>query len=95
MRISHGPFNVDCLTTKAPRDLLQTLTQDTLPALHSTFRLDGDFKLLCERERLRYTVEITQYEYTEFLYVLKFDKLAGDPLDFNKLCLSILRSLNL
>jgi len=91
MRISHGPFNVDCLTTKAPRVLLQTLTQDT----QSTFRLDGDYKLLCERGPLRYSVEITQYEYTEYLYVLKFERLAGDPLDFNKLCLSILRSLNL
>lgn len=95
MRISQGPFNVDCLTTKAPRDLLQTLTQDTLPALHSTYSFDGQYKLLCERDRLQYSVEITQYEYTEYLYVLKFDKLAGDPLDFNKVCLSILRSLNL
>jgi|LauGreDrversion4_2_1035121.scaffolds.fasta_scaffold34011_2 hypothetical protein len=95
MRVTHGPFNVDCLTTKEPPAILQALTLRILPDINSTYRMIGEFKLLCEWQSLKFSIEVTHYEYTEFLYVLRFDRIGGDASEFNKLYRSILTSLNL
>jgi len=75
--VTKGAFNLDCSTTRQPHLVMQDL-QALIPSLALTFRQVTPFCILCTHTArgLSFEVEITQYEETDFLYVIRFKKVA-------------------
>jgi hypothetical protein len=42
-------------------------------------RKKGPFFIACEFKDIKFEIEIAQYEYTDFLYVLRFNRTGTSP----------------
>jgi hypothetical protein len=73
MKITRGPFSVNCSTTKEPAFVLKSLDQALRDLGVATKKLRYGFK--CQKQEVKWEVELTQYEETDFLYVLRFTRL--------------------
>ena len=98
-----GAFNVSCLTTKDPQVIMHSLI-GLLPQLKVTSEQVGEFSLMCEDSKIKFEIELTLYEYTDFLYVLRFNRIKQDnnnseantaDQDFRRVSTQILDSLAL
>ena len=84
MRISRGAFNLSCSTMRKPEELI-TAMQDLLPTIGINYRLiPSSYVLVCTKNTVCFEMEITQYEYTDFLYVVKFKKIQNVPLNSSR-----------
>lgn len=92
MRTCRGAFNVSCTSSKAPRQILQEI-QRALTLHRVTFKPTSAFKVSCQKQSVRFEMEISHLDHLESVYVVRFRRVAGELMQYKDLCSKVLAEM--
>jgi hypothetical protein len=77
MKILRGPFNVNCATSRDPQLVLKEMVS-SLESNRVAFKKVGTYGLRCQKNNVRFDMEIAHLDNLDNIYVVKFKRLAGE-----------------
>jgi len=89
-----GPFHINSVTTKSPKFLMNELTK-AVESNKIYNRNVSKYGLKCERDTIKFEIEVNYVHNHDNLYLLKFNKLQGDTAKYNEICALIYQSIEL
>jgi len=94
MRTCRGAFNVSCTSSKAPKQIMQELHRAL--ALHRvTYKQISAFLVKCQKQSLRFEMEISHLDHLESIYVVRFRRAAGEMAAYKELCSKVLAEMKI
>jgi len=94
MRTCRGAFNVSCTSSKAPKQILQEI-QRALTLQRVSYKQATGFLVKCQRQNLRFEMEISHLDHLESIYVVRFRRVAGELVSYKELCSKILAEMKI
>jgi hypothetical protein len=94
MRTCRGAFNVSCTSSKAPKQILQEI-QRALTLQRVSYKQATGFLVKCQRQNLRFEMEISHLDHLESIYVVRFRRVAGELVAYKELCSKILAEMKI
>lgn len=94
MRTCRGSFNVSCTSSKAPKQIMQEM-QRSLTLQRIAFKQATPFLLKCQKQSLRFEMEISHLDHLESIYVVRFRRSAGEMVAYKDLCARILAEMKI
>jgi len=94
MRTCRGAFNVSCTSSKAPKQILQEI-QRALTQQRVSYKQANPFLVKCQKQHLRFEVEISNLDHLESVYVVRFRRVAGDLVPYKELSSKILAEMKI
>jgi len=94
MRTCRGAFNVSCTSSKAPKQILQEI-QRALTLQRVSYKQATGFLVKCQRQSLRFEMEISHLDHLESIYVVRFRRVAGELVSYKELCSKILAEMKI
>jgi serine/threonine protein kinase len=94
MRTCRGAFNVSCTSSKAPKQILQEI-QRALTLQRVSYKQASNFLVKCQRQNLRFEMEISHLDHLESIYVVRFRRVAGELVSYKELCSKILAEMKI
>ena len=94
MKVCRGPFNVNCTTSKDPQLILFEMVK-SLEFQKVSYKKIGNFGLRCQKNNVRFDMEITHLDNLDNVYVVKFKRLAGETCSFKEVSGKVLSSMHL
>lgn len=83
---------MSCTSSKAPRQILQEI-QRALTLHRVTFKPTSAFKVSCQKQSVRFEMEISHLDHLESVYVVRFRRVAGELLQYKDLCSKVLAEM--
>lgn len=94
MRTCRGAFNVSCTSSKAPKQILQEI-QRALTLQRVSYKQATGFLVKCQRQNLRFEMEISHLDHLESIYVVRFRRVAGELVAYKELCSKVLAEMKI
>lgn len=94
MRTCRGAFNVACTTSKAPKQIMQEI-QKALTLQRVAFKQANAFLVRCQKQSLRFEMEISHLDHLESIYVVRFRRAAGELTTYKELCSKVLAEMKI
>lgn len=94
MRTCRGAFNVSCTSSKNPREILSEVVH-VLQAHRISFKQTSQWVIKCQRQMLRFEIDIAHLDDLETIYVLCFKRISGDLSQYKTLCSNLLAEMHL
>jgi hypothetical protein len=94
MKIVRGPFNMNCLTSREPQTVLREMSQ-SLEANRVSYKKMGTYGLRCQKNNVRFDMEIVHFEGLDNIFIVKFKRLAGELPQFKEVSGKVLATMNL
>ena len=94
MKVCRGPFNVNCTTAREP----QAVMNEMLKALDNnrvSYKRIGTYGLRCQKNTVRFDMEINQMQDLETIFIVKFKRLAGEMPQYKEVSGKVLQNMNL
>lgn len=94
MRTCRGAFNVSCTSSKPPKHIMQEMHRAL--ALHRiAYKQTSSFLVKCQKQGLRFEMEISHLDHLESIYVVRFRRAAGELATYKELCSKILAEMKI
>ena len=77
MKVCRGPFNVNCTTAREPQAVLTEMLR-ALDLNRVSYKKIGSYGLRCQKNNVRFDMEIAHLDNLDNIYVVKFKRLAGE-----------------
>jgi hypothetical protein len=77
MKVCRGPFNVNCTTARDPQAVLSEMLR-ALDLNRVSYKKIGSYGLRCQKNNVRFDMEIAHLDNLDNIYVVKFKRLAGE-----------------
>lgn len=94
MRNCRGAFNVSCTSSKAPKQIVQEM-QRALTLQRVAFRQASPFLVKCQKQSLRFEMEVAQLDHVESTYIVRFRRVSGELAAYKELCSKILADMKI
>mmetsp|Transcript_29035 Transcript_29035/g.51943 ORF Transcript_29035/g.51943 Transcript_29035/m.51943 type:complete len:477 (+) Transcript_29035:2223-3653(+) len=94
LRAYKGPFSVNCLSSKAPNDLVRELQAKTTAASISLLKV-ADYSFRCQHDDVKFWVEVVYLEELPNLHLLLFRRESGELSEYKAVCAQLLTTLSL
>eukprot|EP00434_Breviolum_minutum_P014128 symbB.v1.2.012456.t2/scaffold858.1/size157433/4 len=94
MRTCRGAFNVACTSSKAPKQIMQEI-QKALTIQRVVFKQANAFLVRCQKQSLRFEMEISHLDHLESIYVVRFRRGAGELTTYKELCSKVLAEMKI
>ncbi len=94
MKVCRGPFNVNCTTAREPQAVLQEMVR-ALDINRVSFKKVGQYGLRCQKNNVRFDMEITYLDNLDNIYLVKFKRLAGEMQPYKEVSGKVLSNMNL
>lgn len=94
MKVCRGPFNVNCTTCKDPQLVLFEMVK-SLEIQKVTYKKVGNYGLRCQKNNVRFDMEIAHLDNLDNIYVVKFKRLAGETWAYKDISGKVLNSMHL
>eukprot|EP00811_Abedinium_folium_P009440 NODE_18727_length_879_cov_5.545213.p2 GENE.NODE_18727_length_879_cov_5.545213~~NODE_18727_length_879_cov_5.545213.p2 ORF type:complete len:95 (-),score=18.52 NODE_18727_length_879_cov_5.545213:229-513(-) len=94
MRTCSGAFNVSCTSSKTPKQILQEI-QRSLTLQRISYKQASPFLVKCQRQSLRFEMEISHLDHLESIYVVRFRRAAGELASYKELCSRVLAEMKI
>jgi len=85
---------MNSVSSKTPKYLIGELSK-AVEANKIYHRNVSKYGLKCEKDNIKFEVEINYIHNQENLYLLKFNKLTGDTAKYNEICALIYQSIEM
>lgn len=89
-----GAFNVSCTSSKHPREIMTEMVH-TLSLHRVSFKQVSQWSMKCQRQTLRFEIDIAHLDDLDTIYVLRFKRVAGDLAQYKSLCSQLLAEMRL
>jgi len=94
IRIYRGSFSLPCVSMKSALELLEEINKAL--SLHNVkSKKINEYLLNCERQGIKFEMEIMQMEGVESMNIIRFKRLEGSVGDYKVLCSKLLSSMRL
>lgn len=94
MRTCRGAFNVSCTSSKAPKQILHEI-QRSLTLQRVSYKQASAFLVKCQKQSLRFEMEISHLDHLESIYVVRFRRVAGELVAYKELCSKVLAEMKI
>lgn len=94
MKVSTGPFSISCITARDPAAVVQEMVR-ALEGNRVSFKKMTNYSLRCQKNSIRFDMEITHLQNMEGFYLVKFKRLAGDIGPYKEVSGKVLSQMNL
>ncbi|CAE7943615.1 KIN10 [Symbiodinium necroappetens] len=94
MRTCRGAFNVSCTSSKAPKQIMQEIHK-ALTLQRVVFKQANTFLVRCQKQSLRFEMEISHLDHLESIYVVRFRRAAGELASYKELCSRVLAEMKI
>ncbi|CAE8664307.1 unnamed protein product, partial [Polarella glacialis] len=94
MRTCKGSFNVSCTSSKAPKQIMQEIAR-ALTMQRVAFKQATGFLVRCQKQSLRFEMEISHLDHLESIYVVRFRRAAGELATYKELCSRVLGEMKI
>lgn len=94
MRTCRGNFNVSCTSSKQPKQIMQEIHR-SLTIQRVAYKQANAFLVKCQRQSLRFEMEISHLDHLESIFVVRFRRVTGDPSNYKDLCSKILADMKI
>eukprot|EP00440_Ansanella_granifera_P043261 gb/GFBE01046897.1/.p1 GENE.gb/GFBE01046897.1/~~gb/GFBE01046897.1/.p1 ORF type:complete len:826 (+),score=112.13 gb/GFBE01046897.1/:1-2478(+) len=94
MRTCRGSFNVSCTSSKAPKQIMQEISK-ALTMHRVAFKQATAFLVRCQKQSLRFEMEISHLDHLESIYVVRFRRAAGELAAYKELCSRVLAEMKI
>jgi len=94
MRTCKGSFNVSCTSSKAPKQIMQEIHK-ALTMHRVAFKQATAFLVRCQKQSLRFEMEISHLDHLESIYVVRFRRAAGELATYKELCSRVLAEMKI
>jgi len=94
MKTCRGAFNVSCTSSKNPRHIMTEISR-ALSIHRVAFKQSTPHTVKCQRQSVRFEMEISHLENLESIYVLRFRRVAGELQMYKDLCSKLLAEMKL
>jgi len=94
MRTCRGAFNVSCTSSKPPKHIMQEM-QRALTLHRIAHKQTTSFLVKCQKQGLRFEMEISYLDHLESIYVVRFRRAAGELAAYKELCSKILAEMKI
>merc|ERR550537_989309 len=94
MRTCRGAFNVSCTSSKAPKQIMQEIHR-ALTVQRVAFKQSSAFVVKCQKQSLRFEMEISHLDHLESIYVVRFRRAAGELSTYKELCSRVLAEMKI
>jgi len=94
MRTCRGNFNVSCTSSRAPKQIMQEMHR-ALALQRVTYEQTSSFLVKCQRQGIRFDMEVSHLDHLESVYVVRFRRVAGDLVNYKELCSKILAEMKI
>jgi len=94
MRTCRGAFNVSCTSSKPPKQIMQEVHR-ALALQKVAFKQASVFLVKCQRQGMRFEMEISHLDHLESIYVVRFRRVAGDLVSYKELCSKVLAEMKM
>jgi len=94
MRTCRGAFNVSCTSSKQPKQIVQEIHR-ALGTQQVAFKQASPFLVKCQKQGLRFEMEVAHLDHLESIYVVRFRRVAGELTAYRDLCSTILADMKI
>lgn len=94
MRTCRGAFNVSCTSSKPPKHIMQEMHR-ALTLHRIAYKQTTSFLVKCQKQGLRFEMEISHLDHLESIYVVRFRRAAGELAAYKELCSKILAEMKI
>lgn len=94
MKVCRGPFNVNCTTSKDPQLVLFEMVK-SLELQKVLYKKIGSYGLRCNKNNVRFDMEIAHLDNLENIYIVKFKRIAGEIWSYKEVSSKVLNNMNL
>ena len=94
MKVYRGPFNVNCTTAREPQAVLSEMVK-ACDAHRVQFKKMGSYGLRCQKNNVRFDMELTHLDNLDNIFVVKFKRLAGELPHYKEVSGKVLGNMNL
>jgi hypothetical protein len=94
MKICRGPFNVNCTTSKDPQLVLIEMVR-SLELQKVSYKKVGNYGLRCQKNNVRFEMEIAHLDNLDSIYIVKFKRLAGETSSYKEVSNKVLNNMHL
>jgi hypothetical protein len=94
MRTCRGAFNVSCTSSKQPKQIVQEIHR-ALGLQQVAFKQASPFLVKCQKQGLRFEMEVAHLDHLESIYVVRFRRVAGELAAYRELCSTILADMKI
>merc|ERR1719163_226680 len=94
MRTCRGAFNVSCTSSKLPKQIMREI-QRALSVQRVAYKQASPYIVKCQRQNLRFEMEIAHLDHLESIYVVRFRRVAGELASYKELCSKILAEMKI
>lgn len=77
MKVCRGPFNVNCTTDRDPKEVLLEMIR-SLELQKVSYKQMGSYGFRCQKNNVRFEMEIAHLDDLDNIYIVKFKRLAGE-----------------
>mmetsp|Transcript_21913 Transcript_21913/g.51218 ORF Transcript_21913/g.51218 Transcript_21913/m.51218 type:complete len:680 (+) Transcript_21913:59-2098(+) len=94
IRSCRGAFNVSCTSSRSPRMILQEI-QRACAVQRVAAKQASPYVVRCQKQSLRFEMEIANLDQLESIHVVRFRRLAGETGIFKELCAKIIAEMKI
>ena len=94
MKVCRGPFNVNCTTNKEPQVVLLEMVK-SLEQQKISYKKVGNYGLRCQKNNVRFEMEIAHLDNLDNIYIVKFKRLAGETTSYKEVSNKVLNNMHL
>lgn len=85
---------MQCTSSKAPKLILQEMHR-ALGLQHVSYKQASPFLVKCQKQSLRFEMEVAHLDHLESIYVVRFRRVAGELSIYKELCAKILANMKI
>jgi len=89
-----GIFDIACVTTNNPSLVISELIK-VLDKTGIKYKRVNMYAVNCQKQNVKFEIEILQLENSDSLYLIKFKCIAGEQRDYKEVTSSILHNIQL
>lgn len=94
MKVCRGPFNVNCTTSRDPQHVLLEMVK-SLEVQKVSYKKVGSYGLRCQKNNVRFEMEIAHLDNLDNIYIVKFKRLAGETSSYKEVSNKVLNNMHL
>jgi hypothetical protein len=94
MKTCRGPFNVNCTTAREPQVVMTEMLK-SLDMNRVSYKRIGTYGLRCQKNTVRFDMEINHMQDLDNIFVVKFKRLAGEMPQYKEVSGRVLQNMNL
>jgi len=93
-RVFKGSFSLLCTSMRSAFEIIEEISK--LLSLHKVkYKKTGGYLFTCQKQTIKFEIEVMQMESIEFMHVVRFKRLEGNSMEYKIICSKLFSAIKL